>query len=55
MRRSRIALYACSYNEIDGVANTIRNLEGYAAGNGQKLLLIHGGSGNRDCMNKSVR
>jgi glycosyltransferase involved in cell wall biosynthesis len=41
----RVALFACAYNEIDGVANTCHRFEEYALGRGLPFLNIHGGAG----------
>jgi glycosyltransferase involved in cell wall biosynthesis len=43
MNEPRIALFACSYEEVDGVANTVRHFERYAAARACPFLLIHGG------------
>ena len=39
----RVALFADSYLEIDGVANTVRQFEAYARRRGMPFLLLHGG------------
>jgi phosphatidylinositol alpha 1,6-mannosyltransferase len=39
----RVALFADSYLEVDGVANTTRQYESYARRNGLPFLLLHGG------------
>jgi phosphatidylinositol alpha 1,6-mannosyltransferase len=39
----RVALFADSYLEVDGVANTTRQYEAYARRNDLPFLLIHGG------------
>lgn len=39
----RVALFADSYLEVDGVANTVRQYEAYARRNGLPFLLLHGG------------
>jgi len=39
----RVALFADSYLEVDGVANTTRQYEAYALRNGLPFLLLHGG------------
>src|SRR5215467_4298463 len=41
--RLRVALFADSYLEVDGVANTTRQYEAYARRNGLPFLLLHGG------------
>ena len=43
MRPLRVALFACAYNEIDGVANTIRYFEAFAQQHQLPLLSVHGG------------
>jgi glycosyltransferase involved in cell wall biosynthesis len=55
MKKPRIALFACSYSEVDGVANTVRQFERYAVNNSYPMLLIHGGFGGRNSMTGSVR
>jgi len=39
----RVALFADSYLEVDGVANTTRQYEAYACRKGLPFLLLHGG------------
>jgi hypothetical protein len=39
----RVALFACAYNEIDGVANTMRHFEAFAKRHNLPLLSVHGG------------
>ena len=39
----RVALFPCTYREIDGVANTSRQFAAYAKENGFAFLLIHAG------------
>ena len=39
----RVALFACAYNEVDGVANTAHHFEDYARSHGFPFLSIHGG------------
>ena len=41
----RVALFACAYNEIDGVANTMRHFEAFARREEFPLLSVHGGYG----------
>jgi len=41
----RVALFACAYNEVDGVANTCRKLERFAQQRGLPFLSLHGGDG----------
>jgi len=43
MGRIRVALFACAYNEIDGVANTMRYLDAFAKSRDFPLLNVHGG------------
>src|SRR5215469_299104 len=43
MRQLRVALFACAYNEVDGVANTIHNFEAFALHHQLPLLNVHGG------------
>jgi len=42
----RIALFACTYREIDGVANTSRQFAAFAKQRGLPFLLVHAGPGN---------
>lgn len=42
----RIALFACTYREIDGVANTSRQFAAFARQRGLPFLLVHAGPGN---------
>jgi glycosyltransferase involved in cell wall biosynthesis len=46
MRALRVALFACAYNEVDGVANTMRQFEGFAHRQKLPLLSVHGGFTN---------
>ena len=39
----RVALFPCTYREIDGVANTSRQFAEYAKGHGLPFLLVHAG------------
>ncbi|MBN1567615.1 MAG: glycosyltransferase [Acidobacteria bacterium] len=55
MNEPRIALFACTYDEVDGVANTVRHFERYAAMRNLPLLLIHGGFDDRDLQIGTVR
>jgi phosphatidylinositol alpha 1,6-mannosyltransferase len=55
MNPPRVALFACAYNEVDGVANTIRHFEEYAATRNLPLLLVNGGPQDRDIQTGSVR
>src|SRR5262249_31756972 len=43
MSKIRVALFACAYNEIDGVANTMLYFEGFAMSHDLPMLNIHGG------------
>ena len=40
----RVALFPCTYREIDGVANTSREFSGFAKEQGFAFLLVHAGS-----------
>ena len=42
----RVALFPCAYNEVDGVANTMRQYEAFAWKNNLPLLNVHGGFGS---------
>lgn len=42
----RLALFACTYREIDGVANTSRQFAAFARQRGLPFLLVHAGPGN---------
>jgi glycosyltransferase involved in cell wall biosynthesis len=55
MNEPRIALFACSYEEVDGVANTVRQFERYASSREYPLLLIHGGCCDQDMQSGTVR
>ena len=46
MRALRVALFACAYNEVDGVANTMRQFEAFAQRQKLPLLSVHGGFAN---------
>jgi glycosyltransferase involved in cell wall biosynthesis len=43
MRQLRVALFPCAYNEVDGVANTMRHFEVFAQRHQLPLLNVHGG------------
>jgi glycosyltransferase involved in cell wall biosynthesis len=43
MSQLRVALFPCAYNEVDGVANTMRHFEAYAKRQELPLLNVHGG------------
>src|ERR1700758_2817581 len=55
MSRIRVALFACAFNEIDGVANTMRHFDAYARSHHFPMLNIHGGFGQYDRHDGSVR
>lgn len=55
MNEPRIALFACSYAEVDGVANTVRQFERYAAARACPFLLIHGGFRDEDIQSGTLR
>jgi phosphatidylinositol alpha 1,6-mannosyltransferase len=42
--RIRMALFPCTYREIDGVANTSRQFAAFAKERGYEFLLVHAGS-----------
>ncbi len=51
----RVALFACAYNEVDGVANTLRHFEHYAAERDLPVLNVHGGDSRYDRTTGSIR
>lgn len=55
MSRIRVALFACAYNEIDGVANTMRYFDAFAKSHDFPMLNIHGGFEQYDRRDGSVR
>ena len=55
MSKIRVALFACAYNEIDGVANTMRYFDAFAKNHGLPMLSIHGGFEHYDRCDGSVR
>jgi len=55
MNRPRVALFACAYNEIDGVANTMRHFEAFAKRLDLPLLSVHGGYDQYQERDGSVR
>lgn len=55
MSMIRVALFACAYNEIDGVANTMRYFDAFAKSHNFPLLNIHGGFEQYDRRDGSVR
>jgi phosphatidylinositol alpha 1,6-mannosyltransferase len=54
MSRIRVALFACAYNEIDGVANTMRYFDAFAKSHDFPMLNIHGGFEQYDHRDGSV-
>jgi len=46
MRQLRVALFPCAYNEVDGVANTMRHFEAFAKRHQLPMLNVHGGFGS---------
>ncbi len=55
MRASRIALFACAYNEVDGVANTVHRFEDYARRHRIPMLIVNGGYEQREFTDGSIR
>jgi glycosyltransferase involved in cell wall biosynthesis len=55
MSMIRVALFACAYNEIDGVANTMRYFDAFARSHNLPLLNIHGGFERYDRQDGSVQ
>lgn len=55
MNGPRVALFACAYNEVDGVANTVHHFEQYVAHRHLPLLVVNGGTQDRDLQAGSVR
>jgi glycosyltransferase involved in cell wall biosynthesis len=55
MSKIRVALFACAYNEIDGVANTMRYFDAFAKNHGLPMLSIHGGFEHYDRRDGSVQ
>lgn len=55
MSAIRVALFACAYNEIDGVANTMRYFDAFARKHELPMLNIHGGVEQYDRQEGSVR
>ena len=51
--RIRVALFACAYNEIDGVANTMRYFDAFAKSHDLPMLNIHGGFEQYETLNPS--
>lgn len=56
MRRGnlRVALFACTYSEIDGVANTSRQFASFAREQGLEFLLVHAGPNNEVAVDGSL-
>ena len=56
MRRGnlRVALFACTYGEIDGVANTSRQFAAFAREHGFEFLMVHAGPSNEVAVDGSV-
>lgn len=50
----RVALFACTYSEIDGVANTSRQFTSFAREHGFEFLLVHAGPRNEVAVDGSV-
>lgn len=50
----RVALFPCTYSEIDGVANTSRQFAAFARENGFEFLLVHAGPRNEASVDGSV-
>jgi phosphatidylinositol alpha 1,6-mannosyltransferase len=55
MSRIRVALFACSYNEIDGVANTMRYFDAFAKSHDFPMLNVHAGFEQYDQRDGSVQ
>jgi phosphatidylinositol alpha 1,6-mannosyltransferase len=55
MNSPRVALFPCAYNEVDGVANTMRHFKEFAKRNHLPLLILHGGLGHTSERDGSVR
>ncbi len=43
MRPLRVAVFPCTYKEVDGVANTMRHFEAFARQQELPMLIVHGG------------
>ncbi len=50
----RVALFACTYGEIDGVANTSRQFAAFAREHGFEFLMVHAGPCNEVAVDGSV-
>jgi len=50
----RVALFPCTYSEIDGVANTSRQFAAFAREHGFEFLLVHAGPRNEASVDGSV-
>jgi phosphatidylinositol alpha 1,6-mannosyltransferase len=55
MNNPRVALFACSHDEVDGVANTVRHYANYAESRQFPLLVVHGGYNSMDTSSGTVR
>lgn len=53
-RNLRVALFACTYSEIDGVANTSRQFAAFAREHGFEFLMVHAGPNNEVAVDGSV-
>lgn len=51
----RVALFTDSYLEVNGVANTSRQLAAYAQRHGHPFLVVHAGSGTEEIVEGSLR
>jgi len=54
MRRLRVALFPCVYNEVDGVANTMHQFAAFANRHQLPLLNVHGGYGSHRHQDESL-
>ena len=50
----RVALFACTYSEIDGVASTNRQFASFACERGYEFLLVHAGPNDEVAVDGSV-
>jgi phosphatidylinositol alpha 1,6-mannosyltransferase len=50
----RVALFACTYSEIDGVANTSRQFAAFSRDHGFEFLLVHAGASNEVAVDGSL-
>lgn len=53
-RNLKVALFACTYREIDGVANTSRQFAAFAREHGLEFLLVHAGPNNEVAVDGSL-